>query len=200
MAIGDYYRLIDYQTIQGQQIVNLYDYQQTAIFTPSGFNEADDLGTAWNNQMLPMIVALQSEQVSHFLWVVGAFGSFTDFSSGVPDGNVGLVTGGCLPSFAAWGYKLSRTTRETRHGSKRIAGVAEAWQQNGVADSPAATAIANLAVALSTPLQVDDADVFTPVILHLDPVTHLPTVSNKIAIGVYRGITTQKSRQPGHGN
>jgi len=50
------------------------------------------------------------------------------------------------------------------------------------------------------PLQVDDADVFTPVILHLDPVTHLPTVSNKIVDGLYRFITTQKSRQPGHGN
>lgn len=200
MAIGDYYRLIDYQTIQGQQIVNLYDYQQTAIYTPTGFNEADDLITAFNNQTLAVIITLQSEQVAHTLLVCGAFGSFTDFSSQVPDSTPGEVSGGCLPSFAAWGFKLQRTTRETRHGSKRIAGVAEAWQQNGVADSPAATALAQVELALGTPLTVDDTDIFTPVILHLDPETHLPTVSNVVKGGLYRGITTQKSRQPGHGN
>lgn len=200
MAVGDFYRLIDYQTMQGQQIVNLYDYQQTAIYTPVGFNEASDLCDSFNNQMLPSIVAVQSEQVVHTLLTCGAFGSFTDFGTLIPDTTTGVVTGGALPSFVGWGFKLQRTTRLTRHGSKRIAGVAESWQQNGVADTPFATPGGVLAAKFSIALQVDGTDIFTPVILHIDPVTHLPTESNIISLGIYRGLTTQKSRQPGHGS
>lgn len=200
MAIGDYYRLIDYQTMQGQQIVNVYDFQQTAIYTPVSFTEAQDLVDNFVLENMPFLIAAQSEQVVHTLVVAGAYGSFTDFGSSTVVDGTGLVTGGALPSFNAWGYKLQRTTRETRHGSKRIAGVAEAWQQNGVIDTPAVTAVTNLGEQFGVPIPVDETAIFTPVILSLDPVTHLPVVSNKIINGIYRGITTQKSRQPGHGS
>lgn len=199
MAVGDVYHLIDYQEMQGQQIVNLYDFEQITAYEPIGFNVADDIITGWIEGYLPSIIAVQSEQVVHTLASCGAYGSFSDFSAQTLSAT-GEVTGGALPSFNAWGFKLQRTTRETRHGSRRVAGVAEAWQQNGVIDTPGVTPIATLAGTFSELISVSELGIAAPVIVRLNPTTHLPSITNRIVSGLYRGITTQKSRQPGHGN
>lgn len=199
MAVGDFYLLYDLQTIQGQDITNVYTFQQVLTYSPVGINHADDLANQFIADWIPIIAALQSEQVNHTLVSCGAVGSFTDFSAVVSD-VAGAVSGGCLPSFAAWGFKLQRTTRETRHGSKRLAGVAEAWQQNGVADTPAATAIADVEVLYGEYIEIGGLPSFAPIIMGFSEGSDAPDIANIVKGGLYRGITTQKSRQPGHGS
>jgi len=56
MAVGDLFRLAAVGGLNGQQIVNVFHYQQTTANT-SGVTETESLARAWNAQVFPDLLA-----------------------------------------------------------------------------------------------------------------------------------------------
>ncbi len=118
---------------------------------------------------------------------------------------VGEITGDSLPPFNAFSITLSRTTKETRSGRKRLAGVAESQQSSGTLGASTLTLLDTLKTAFTDTLTVDGGGV-GPVIVRktfVDPPTVPPTLNppedwiyNPINDGVASNkVTTQNSRK-----
>lgn len=117
----------------------------------------------------------------------------------------GIVGGESLPGFNAFSITLSRSTKETRSGRKRIAGVAESQQSSGNLLVGIITDLDDLKDAFVDNLTVDGSSV-GPVIIRktfVDPPTVPPTLEepsewiyNPINGGVSSpAVTTQNSRK-----
>lgn len=115
----------------------------------------------------------------------------------------GGLSGDDLPSFNAWGFQLVRTTRLTRHGSKRFVGVLEAQT---VGNEPAAglvdelnTCAAKLKEGIVRSGTAADMTL-TPIIIgrtkNLAGVYELDLAKvNLVADAVFTRITSQNSRK-----
>jgi len=124
-------------------------------------------------------------------------------------------TGGveALPPFVCWTFKFLRADGTMRHGFKRIAGVPEAIVHDGVPDSGALTALANLAEDMEQSIQAADvspndgtgalnaASAAHPVVVQRvingDPI--VPVNYNQVYSVVYDRIGSQNSRKFGIG-
>lgn len=116
----------------------------------------------------------------------------------------GAISGDCLPPYAAWGFKLTRTNALTRNGAKRFWGVPEGLQANGL---PTGLAIVNLpliAENLATVIPFDLTDwgflegTLVPAIVRKDE-TGAMTASQDVSTAQFRSITTQNTRKYGRG-
>lgn len=119
----------------------------------------------------------------------------------VPWPGSGTVGGQVLPSFVAASIKLNRTTRITRPGGKRLAGIAEEMQDQGILNLDAFNKMQDVADWFGdshdylTPL--GGTATVTPVIIGrgADGAYDLSRI-NVISSGVARGrLTTQNSRK-----
>jgi hypothetical protein len=118
------YRVTDVQTFGGQQVRNVYWYADTPVIVEPPLA---DIAAAFVTQIVSLIDNLQVSGIVHnsvfvekFL-VTGptTFGTFASTGAGA-------VATETLPAFNAVGVRFTVTTRETRPGFKRIAGVPEA--------------------------------------------------------------------------
>lgn len=168
-TLGDIYELTDKQTFRGQEVFNVYFYEVDETFVTTEATIAKVLGDNWIDQILPDIIGCHSAEVVHTQVSVRNLYDVAD--SYVTDISVaGLDTGSdVLPNFSAYPFQLAGETTAVKKGAKRIAGVPETAQTNGVVtDTSVLTALANAGDAMSRAVQVGlviMSDVFFPVLV-----------------------------------
>jgi len=187
------YSIKDYQTYLGRQVLNVYWYEGAAG------GVATDLGNAFLADVMPDILAIQHTGVNHERIVVEAFDSIVDFAE-ITVSAAGTGAGALsMAAFIAWGFRLERTTKLTRHGQKRIAGANENWVINEGID-PSVVALFDAAeTALAQSVSLVGGD-YVPVIMErqLNPITNqyeLTGATNLVSSATFTGLTTQNSRK-----
>lgn len=172
MAELDIYELTDVQTLNGQTINNVFFYLQDLSFVTTNPTRSQTLAENWVAQKLNRIRAIQSSDVLHReVRVRNLFDEADAYSLGISlTGNaVGEATG-TMSTFNAFAFSLNGNTSLTRTGAKRVSGVLEGWQNDGVfsgdsvqiAAMDAAAAAFEEAVTVGTVIQ---DPVFIPVIV-----------------------------------
>lgn len=135
MAVaGDLFILEDRQTLLGQEVLNVYTYRWTGALDPSFDTASEQLATLFESQVLPAILAVQSSDVEHTsIKVINQFDP-TDFAivAVSETGDIPSATSELLPPANAVAFQLSSSTRAVRSGAKRIAGIPEGVQIDGV--------------------------------------------------------------------
>jgi hypothetical protein len=191
---------VDRQSWLGQEVINRYWYRIDNLSEP-------DLATAhvaFENGVIGPIVNFQNEGLVHVdLTIINhsnpaSFGLFTTDINGV------LVSSDNLPPFAALGVRLLRTSRELRNGHKRIAGMQENGQIDGIWTSSFLTVVSTNAGAFTQNL-IESIRTYVPVIvrnrptlndLSIDP--NDATTWKYVTIGgvaIKNAVTTQNSRK-----
>lgn len=198
MAIGDVVELTLHGTVLGQTNLNVFAYEQTAGVGSDG---AGGLAAAFEDTIIPAMQAVVTENTGYqsISWV-SLNGTFQE-------GNLALATtigsrpAPSLPPYAAWAFRLLRTTSESRGGYKRVAGISETDQDNGVYAGTIITQLNALATAFALQLTTTGGNEWTPVIASfiLNGVPRTTPVFNPISGAIYQRISTQNSRKFGHG-
>jgi hypothetical protein len=199
MAITDVYKVTDFQTLIGVQLINVYWYQATAGSTTG----ASSLVTAFLADMLPEIINLQTTDTAHLRILAENVADLADFADvALTTDNVGLTAGDVNDTFGAWGFKLIRSTRAVRNGSKRIGGVADSQVDSGLAVSGVIPSLNALAAAMGADI-VDGSNVYSPVLRHLTRemiVAGDPPTFSLVSGASYEAYTSQVSRKFGRGS
>lgn len=194
MASTNHYQLLDRQVMNDINIYNAYHYLQTA-----GSGGAEECARAFVDYMLPDLIAVQSSALTHLSIDVINLDNTADYSLfGLTEDNVGLNTGSYLSPFVCWAFKLTRTERGHHHGAKRIAGITESNQVDGVAESAALTALNTLASTMASPTFYG-GNYFSPLIFRA-PNSIKPGYDNAVdyfpvGSAFYVKISTQSSRK-----
>lgn len=128
MALSSLYmvRLIQTWGVGGKQLENVFFFNHTA-----GAGVAINLAEALETGLLPLLADVQAQFVQNKSIEVINMGTLSDFIS-YPITGEGGFSGDVLPPYAALGFTMKLNTRAVRHGSKRIAGIPESIQANGV--------------------------------------------------------------------
>lgn len=199
MSAGDVFMLIDqqiYVTADDNPILNVYAYRQA-----SGTGGAEELAANFVEEVLPDIVGVQSVAIGHSSISVVNLDDLSDFTELAvdPGEGTGTQTGDCLPRYNAYSFIYHRTSRGIRNGWKRIAGVPESAQVNGVVtNSGFLTALSALATTLSESLTGSGGDVWNPRILRRGSTSVTPPIVRAdfpIASVAFVGLTTQNTRK-----
>lgn len=204
MATGNLYTITDVQTLQSQQVLNVYVYKQLA--EPSAGTSIASLVNAFIEFVAYRVQNLQTAEVHHEGLYVINLDNPDEFAL-IPIADDGNVSGETLPPFAAWAFRLNRTSRAVRNGQKRIAGIPESYQQGGYASATADTAIAAYATILSAILVNSvDGGSFQPRILHKATTAGVggatettPRADYAVGSAQYTAISTQNTRKFGRG-
>lgn len=212
MAINDLYRVTFIQSygLAGPEVRNVWYYEQILPGDPEGANELLNL---FNFYVVPLMEDVQNEAIRyHNLLVENIIPGFDYSSLGyTPATQGGSRTGNCLPPTDCWSFRFNRESTASRHGQKRIAGVSEADQSNGVAE----TGIVGALNALATGMQVNlvsagpNTTAYEPRIFRAGRPGY--TIPEKVVpaklqadfpVGTVQYVTigTQNSRKFGHGS
>jgi|SRR5579872_364331 len=198
-AVGDIYRVDMKTNLLGQECHNIFWYQATG-----GLPSSVDLnaGLIDTGGVFFSIQDVVSAEVQFLEFDTQDVNSSTDFDTESLVGNTGHRSGDCLPPFVAYTFKYVRASRAVRNGSKRIPGVAESDQVNGVPTSAELTLLTTLAGVLSAPISPMGGGIYVPVIVRVTyPVpnpSHLPPLSwtaFDINDVIYEHIGSQNSRK-----
>jgi hypothetical protein len=206
-AIGSsfVFEIRDIQVYVQQTVINVYHFlQDGGAFADAALNVANQ----WASDVLLDILAIQNTGLEHVRLEVEQLGSLTNYAELALTGQNGTESGGFMPPFVSAPFTYLRSTKETRNGSKRFAGMTD---ENVTADGFIPT-YQNELDALATVLGADlvtGAFTHHPVILGkrydktVDPPELLPVaqwVINPIS-GVQAGTnpTTQNTRKIGRG-
>jgi len=160
----------------------------------------DAAADAFSTMMSPCQV-YQSNQLVYDSAVLENMTNLIDYAIYTPASVVtGALTQESDPGGTALSFKLIRSNRLTRNGSKRIGGIGNNIVDDTTgADLAIQPGIAAIEAAFSTPFDVvvgaGGSCVFTPVIVRR-PASGLPvTVHQKVNACVFRGIGSQVSRK-----
>jgi hypothetical protein len=200
MAQGDVYYLVHNQTWYGQQVINKYWYRQT---TSAG--DAQGLTQAWIEDIYPLVKAIQTVDVVHLTVAAYAYDNLTDFFNASLLSETGALTGDPGRPYEAYAFRLTRTTRETRHGQKRYAGVSDDLVTQGVPIAAQITRLAALQAVLDDTITAGASlGSYEPVIVRIDRNTASPTYGQILAVNLVSGsnfvrVSTQNSRKIGRG-
>ena len=181
--------------VLNQETINRFFYGSS-----DSLADAAGLGVTVETDLLPVIAGTMNQNASFLSLLVQGVKGATDFFSATLSIQ-GTNGGECLPPYASWDYTLVRGGARERNGYKRIAGVGEGNQQNGVASSGIQTALDLAANAMGDILTDGDGAVYTPVIrrtrVNKTPVN--PAQYWSMTGAIYSKIGTQNSRKFGHG-
>lgn len=204
MATNQVYSLKVTGVMLNQQVINQYHYLCTNGGTEPGVTIAQQLVDGWFENVWPILRLIQSATYSLTTIQSFCYAEPLDWFERVGIVATGSVGGEVLPPFVAWSFRYIRAAVGQRYGYKRIAGVAEVMQANGVISSTAVTAVNNAATALGMGVEgalgsvPTDADFIPfvasrPLLIGFDP-------NGYSALGCqYREITSQSSRKFGRG-
>jgi hypothetical protein len=176
-------------------VLNVYWYEQT-----DDDGVAGDLAVAFQQFVEDYVCYVQSEIVGHVRLGVYNTNNPLDWYEITPAGVAGTRGGDCLPPFVNWQFRLNRANREVRNGQKRICGVPESDQVNGIMTGNVSVVLTNLAEAMEAPLFLNPGDYqWTPrIVRRIPPIipggpwTYLPF---PLASVQYVAITSQNSRK-----
>jgi len=203
MATGDIIELRDVQIFNGAvEMLNVYHY-----FVADGASDGNDAlhcAEMWTETVLPLVKGLQSNLLVHTSVEAVNLLNPADFTSLVYVPAVaGDQTGEALPPYNTFTFQFVRATRAVRHGWKRIGGIPEIGNTNGVASAGFLTTLADIADAMASTLEDgDNSALYTPRIVRKTYVDGLLTDVQSFNINgvVYRHIGTQNSRKFGVGS
>ncbi len=185
------YKVTLKQTFAGQIIFNTFFYEETL----GRDDEQDVCATAFDDDMIPAIRLIQSVNLTYDeIMVDNVTGNLAAVAI-APLLTAGLVVGDNMNSFTAAGFRLVRTTKDTRNGSKRIAGMVE---QALVGNGFTASFLADLQTfAPSLAANISDIGaIFKPVIARENVVIPVTWTVNEVAAGLASSIvTSQVSRK-----
>lgn len=122
MAIGDLYRFTVKSTVSGVECFNV-DFKRldTEPSNPlTTFELARDYHQAWQDKILP-VLSLETTLNSVLCENLTDGVTFAEYAENVS----GLAGGNAMPSFVSIGVRLNRSSKITRNGYKRIAGISE---------------------------------------------------------------------------
>lgn len=195
MAVGNRYRITDAQVYLSQGCLNVYHYKQIAGTAGS----ASDLLTPFIEFIIPDILALQMAQLTHVAFTCVNLDDLDDYAIVTPAPALAgtLSAGDPEPSYIALEFQFIRSTRASRHGWKRIAGVSE----NGVSGNDITgtypTAVNTAATAMFSNV-IGAGGTYTPVIVRRNIVPAL-SVDFPVADVVFKRLSTQNTRKAGRG-
>lgn len=180
------------QNYVGQNLENVYYYWNQANSEPASFVA---LGADFNLKIVDTIALLQDTGLIFQSVVMSTvLGTLPDLPIS-PTTATGALTGEDTTSFLAFAFRLNRTTKETRNGSKRYAGLTET-NVIGNFVTPAFetlmdTFTTQLALAIDSGVALYDPVIFSPPNL-----THTGNLVNIIDSATkFSTITTQRSRK-----
>ncbi len=175
MAVGDVYQVIDVQSLLGQTVLNIYFYEQRDIIVPlMGDKIAEVLAWEFNDQKVPFLVPVQSDQLTHV--EIRALNLYDPEDFGiVPSDEPGTGTGvSVMSTFNTLSTKFTSNSRAIKSGGKRIAGVTEAMAEDGViSEEGTITAIGELDAELLEPINgglIIEDPIWYPVLIKRLPV------------------------------
>jgi hypothetical protein len=206
IVVGDILSLTDQQTFLGQQILNVYFYEITAVDPDTTY---EMIAQAFELEVVQAAAAVQSGSLLHTSIIVRNLTNGLDIWEEPVNDAGNDADGQPLASFYSLGYRLVRTTAATRHGSKRIGGTTETFVEgNGIAAAQLANVQA-VAAAMASPLEATGtiAD-FTavPVIVGRFPAGDPNageldlSVINPVSTAQFIRVTTQTTRRAGRGS
>jgi hypothetical protein len=199
------FELRDFQTFFGSTFLNVYHYVQDTAGTA---DSASNVAAAFLTTVLPDILAMQSESLEHTLIEVEQLGSLTNYTTLVLIGADGTETGSDMPQYNSAAFKLVRTTKETRNGSKRIAGMTEENVTGNNFTAGFKTEMDGVAATLESPLVSGSITHLPAIVGGKYDTTVTPAVLKPVANWVYNPIssvaassrvTTQNTRKVGRG-
>jgi len=204
----DVYQVTDKSIYEGQECLNVYFFQARNVL---GTPYAIDMADAFEGQLLPLVCAVQVDDVLHTeLRVQNLFDPSDVHVRSISEPGTGETTGDRLPIFAALPYRLNGDNGAVRNGSKRYTGVIEEWQNNGVITNAGfLTAMDALADGLSDTLLFGIIEQFVPVIVqrilsggnYVLPTSLGTAVLSTVTDAIYSAlISSQVSRKIGSGS
>lgn len=217
MAVGDVYEVVCEQLYGTSTILNVFYYEQIAIVVPgAGFTVAGLLAEQWDEQVGSAIRAMQNVDVVHNevrcrnLFDASDAGSFPVSEAG------GASEAEGMGPFVAMGWALNGDNPAVKNGAKRIVGVGESWQTDGILTNGAIlAALEAVGTALEANVTAGDViptDTWAPVIVkrvrsgspgsyeYRLPASRGETVLSRIASALLNVVlTSQVSRKYGRG-
>jgi len=180
--------------VLGQEFINRYFYSCIDVT-----DAIDDVIDAFHDHVIPSQLAIMSNQAAVLRIVGQSIRGSVAFAQHVLT-ETGLVAGDCLPPYAAWDYTLLRGGARERNGYKRIAGVPEAMQNNGVRTVGAAPDLDAFADVIGNTFSIGLVQ-FGPVIRRtkINHATQNPPVYYTCSGAAYSKLGTQNTRKFGHG-
>ena len=125
MALSDCYMLRDVQTCLGEQVLNVFFYQDLLLAST-----AQNVVESYIADVLPLVLPLQVDAVTHVKIDAVNLADAGNFYESIIT-TVGGSAGDGLPAHSALGFSLRLNSRLLRPGSKRICGVPEGAQVDG---------------------------------------------------------------------
>lgn len=199
MAVGDFYELTHFQELRGQQVLNVYHYEQTAGIAGG----APQLLAGWIFSQLPLIAAIQADDVTYTRILAQNLITETDNAESLtPTPASGAITDVPVPLRLAMAFRSQRPDLSKRYSWKRYAGIASSIL-SGFQFNALHAGVVALANGLDT-VVTSGANSFKPVQLRLvDPATGNPVVQKRYDItGNWTALAepaTQDSRAFGRG-
>jgi len=207
IAANDILQILDVQTCLGERMLNVYFYRVNAL---EGAADYGDVSTAFVTGVMEEVEAVQFTGTVHTSVIISNLTNGLDIFESALTGHIGeFATTEASPSLVALGFRLLRATALTRHGAKRIGGIAEGVTQGnsvvggsvGICNTIANAMAANIAVTGT----VDHDISLSPVIVGRIPVgdpgaggLDLSRV-NSVAGGQFIRVTSQVTRRAGRG-
>jgi len=181
------YKVTLVQSFAAQIIIN------TFYFTENLDRDDQQLlcAKAFDETILPAMASVQSQNLTYSEIIVDNPTGTLAAVSFVPTTTAGTEVGLNMPSFVAATIKLSRTTKETRNGSKRVGGMTE---ENVVGNGFIAgflTQLQGLADVFADDISTVGA-ILHPVILKTRNADTDPFIVNPIAAGIASPVTSSQ--------
>lgn len=186
-----------YNSVSGDAINNVFWYENIGIA-----HDAVYAAELFSDTVLSDQVAIMSAAVKFVALQCVNLDDPLDYTYVSPmDPSAGNRSGDCLPPFVAWAFRLNRASRASRNGQKRIGGVAEPDQVNGVPVEGIVTLLNAFATTLATNLNGTGGEVYAPRICRR-PAPGAPlsaSVFFPIQSATFTRISSQNSRKFGRG-
>jgi hypothetical protein len=206
IVIGDIIQFVDQQVYLSQQVLNVYHYE---VVTKDPDVTYEDLAQQFELSLINPVTLLQSPSLIHTTLLVSNLTNGIDIWEEIT-GQAGQGdSGDTAPSFTSYSFRLIRSTALTRHGSKRIGGVPEAYTSGNGLQSLAYERVNTVAAAMGAYIvregTVSDFEL-RPVIVGRYPQDG-PNAGemdlskiNPVASAQYIRLTTQTTRRAGRGS
>lgn len=180
--------------VLGQEALQVWYY--TTNTAPTG---VADLLTTFKADVADHLLDIMSVQ-SHILSIDAQYVKGAAFFGTLLVGSGGNVSGDCLPPFVSWDFTLVRGGALERNGYKRLQGVPESKQADGIATPSAFADLNSLAGFMFADLD-DGTNLYHPVIrrTRINRAAQVPPKYFSISSVLYSQIGTQNSRKAGHG-
>lgn len=193
------FEIKDQQVLGSQPVENVWYYVQTTGATPV---DASLVGAAFSDIVIDALIQIQSTGLSHVTLEVQQLASLTNFVVFAISGKAGDQTGQGAPSHDAWKVRILRTSKETREGAKRIAGLTEGNIAGDFIDAAVRSNFDAVLSAIDVPLTVDGQTLELAIVGgKKDPATGEQKPADEwiyqLSAGLTTGyeVTTQNSRK-----